>query len=125
MLDGIPAELKAQAPFEHVLKMSGKERARPLPEGESARIARDILAVFAKDPAFAPSLAQALEEYRDDKLLAAEILATGTALSMVIVAATTTLEVTIGKVKIKKTTASADLLKSITELVVGLKKHIP
>ena len=50
----------------------------------------EILRGFAEDASFAPSLSQALEEYRDNTLMAGEILATGVALSMIIIAATTT-----------------------------------
>jgi len=125
MIEGIPEELREQAPFGRVLEMSGKERARPLPEGESATLARKILSVFAQDPAFAPSLAQALEEYRDDKLLLGEVLDTGIALSMVIVACTFQFKATIGPITIIKTPADAGLIKAIAEVIEASRKHFP
>lgn len=118
LLDGIPAEFKNRAPFEHVLEMSGKEGARPLPESESAVLARELLYVFARDPAFAPSLAEALDEYQDDKLLAGAILATGVAVSMIVVACTTTFKGRVGRFRVVKETADARFIEALL-------KHFP
>ncbi len=90
LLDGIPEEYRNKVPFERVLQMSSSERSQPLPEGESAALARVLLRGFAEDASFAPSLSKALDEYQDNTLMAGEILATGVALSMIIIAATTT-----------------------------------
>jgi hypothetical protein len=125
MIEGIPQELREKAPFDRVLEMSGKERGRPLPEGESATLARKILSVFAQDPAFAPSLAQALEAYRDDKLLLGEVLDTGIALSMVIVACTFQFKATIGSFTIVKTAADATLIEAIAKVIEASRKHFP
>ena len=113
MLDGIPEEFKNRAPFERALKMSNKERAQPLPEAESVALTRELLRVFALDPVFAPSLAEALDEYQDDTLFVGEILATGVAVSMIIVAATTTFKAKIGNFEIIKKEADASLIESI------------
>jgi hypothetical protein len=113
MLDGIPEEFKDRAPFERVLEMSRKESVRPLPEAESAVLARQLLYVFARDPAFAPSLAEALNEYRDDKLLVGEILAIGVAISMIIVACTTEFKGRVGTFQVTKETADASLIESL------------
>lgn len=118
MLDGIPNKFKDRAPFERVLKMSGKERARPLPEAESAVLARALLHVFAQDPAFAPSLAKALDDYQDDNLLAGAILALGVAVSMIIVASTTAFKGKIGGFEVTKNTADAGLIEALL-------KHFP
>jgi len=118
MLDGIPKELKNRAPFDHVREMSGKERAHPLPEADSAVLARELLYVFARDPAFAPSLAEALDEYQDDKLLVGAILAIGIAVSMIIVASTTTCKGRVGSFEVTKKTADANLIEALL-------KHFP
>ena len=118
MLDSIPKEFQDRAPFGRVLAMSGKERARSLPEGESAELARALLCGFARDPAFAPSLAEALDEYRDEKLLAGAILATGIALSMIIVASTTTFKGKVGNFEVRKETADASFIEALL-------KHFP
>jgi len=118
MLDGVPEEFKNRAPFDRALKMSNKERAQTLPEAESAALARELLRTFARDPVFAPSLAEALDEYRDDKLLVGEILATGVAVSMIIVAATTTFKGKIGSFVVSKKEADASLIESLL-------KHFP
>lgn len=113
MLDGIPEEFKNRAPFDRVLEMSDKEGAHPLPEAESVALTRELLRIFALDPAFAPSLAEALDEYKDDKLFVGEILATGVAVSMIIVVATTTFKGKIGEFDIIKKEADASLIESI------------
>jgi hypothetical protein len=120
MLDGIPAEFKDRAPFDSVLKMSAQESARPLPEAESAVIARELLYVFARDLAFSPSLEETLDEYasQDNTLLAAEILAIGVAISMIIVASTTTFKGSIGNFEVTKETADASLIEALL-------KHFP
>jgi hypothetical protein len=118
MLDGIPAEFKDRAPFERVLEMSGKERARPLPEADSAVLARELLYVFAGDPTFAPSLAEALDEYQDDKLLAGAILAIGVAISMIVVASTTAFRGRVGNFEVTKERADATFIEALL-------KHFP
>ena len=118
MLEGIPGEFQGRAPFERVLKMSSKERAHPLPEAESAVLARELLCGFARDPAFAPSLVEALDEYQDDKLLVGTILATGVAVSLIIVASTTAFKGRVGNFEITKETADASFIEALL-------KHFP
>lgn len=118
LLAGIPGELKARAPFERVLEMSGKERAYPLLEADSAVLARELLRGFARDPAFAPSLEEALDEYQDDKLLVGEILALGVAVSMIIVASSTKFKGKVGKFEIEKGTVDAGFIEALL-------KHFP
>jgi hypothetical protein len=118
MLNGIPQEFKERAPFERALELSGRERARPLPEAESAVLARELLHGFARDPAFAPSLAKALDEYHDDRLLAGAILAIGVAVSMIIVASTTAFKGRVGGFEVTKETADATFIEALL-------KHFP
>lgn len=118
MLVGIPEQFKDRAPFERGLKLSGKERAHPMPEGESAVLARELLRGFARDPAFAPSLEQALDEYKDDKLMVGEILALGVAVSMIIVAASTKFKGKVGAFEVDKGTVDAGFIEALL-------KHFP
>lgn len=118
MLDSIPEEFKDRVPFEFVLEMSNKERSRPLPEDESVVLARELLRGFARDPAFAPSLVEAMDEYQDDTLLAGAILATGIAVSMIIIAATTTFKGKVGNFEVAKETADASIIEALL-------KHFP
>lgn len=113
MIANIPAEFRDEIPFESILTMSRKESTQPLPEKESVSLARKLLIGFASDPAFAPSLAQALDEYSDDTLMVGEILATGVALSMMIVASTVTFKAKIGDWTIKKEKADPALIKEL------------
>ncbi len=118
MLAGIPDEFKDRAPFESVLKMSATERAKHLSKSESAPLAKELLMGFSKDSAFAPSLSEALDNYQDKNLMVGEILATGIALSMIIVAATTAFNGRIGNFKITKETADATFIEALF-------KHFP
>lgn len=118
LLDGIPKEFKSRVPFERVLDMSAKESDRPLPEAESAVLARELLHVFARDPVFTPSLAEALDEYKDDKLLVGAILATGVAVSMIIVVSTTAFKGKVGTFEVTKETANASFIEALL-------KHFP
>jgi hypothetical protein len=118
MLAGIPEEFKDRAPFESILKMSGKERAKRLPEAESVLLARELLRGFARDPVFAPSLSKTLDEYQDDTLIVGELLAIGLAVSMIIVASTTTFKGRIGNFEITKGIADASFIEALL-------KHFP
>ncbi len=113
MLAGIPEEFKDRAPFESILQMSRKERAKRLPEAESVLLARELLRGFARDPAFAPSLLKALDEYQDDTLIVGELLAIGVAVSMIIVASTTTFKGRIGNFEIRKRLADAKFIEAL------------
>lgn len=118
MLDGIPEEFKDRAPFGRVLTMSRNEHAHPLPESESTVLARELLQGFARDPVFASSLAEAFDEYQDDELMVGEILATGIALSMIIIASTTAFSGKIGRFRVEKKTADASFIEALL-------KHFP
>lgn len=118
MLAGIPMEFKDRAPFESVLKMTGKERAKPLPEADSILLAGELMRGFAQDPAFAPSLLRAMDEFHDDTLMVGTILATGVAVSMIVLASTTAFKGRIGNFEISKTTADANFIESLL-------KHFP
>jgi hypothetical protein len=118
MLAGIPKEFKDRVPFESILKMSGKERAKRLPEAESVLLARELLRGFARDPVFASSLLKTLDEYQDDTLIVGELLAIGLAISMIIVASTTTFKGRIGNFEIMKGPADANFIEALL-------KHFP
>lgn len=113
MLNGVIPEVKNTAFFQQALSLSQEEQGRPLPEHQSAEVARALLLTFAQDPDMAPALAQTLHEYRDDQLMVGAILATGVAVSMIIVAATTRLQVKIGDGEIIKDAASEGQLKAL------------
>lgn len=113
MVNNVIPEVKNTAFFQQALSLSEAEQSRPLPEQQSAEIARTLLLVFALDPDMAPVLAQTLDDYRDDRLMVGAILATGIAVSMIIVAATTQLEIKTANTKIIKKPLSEDLQKTL------------
>jgi hypothetical protein len=106
-------EFREQAPFDSVLEMSSKEQSRPLAEAESAALSRELLLGFARDPIFAPSLEEALDEYQDEELLVGVILATGVAVSMIIVASTTKFKGKVGNFKVEKEVADANFIEAL------------
>lgn len=113
MIAGIPTEFREQAPFDSVLEMSSEEQSRPLTETESAALSRELLLGFARDPIFAPSLEEALDEYQDEELFAGAILATGVAVSMIIVASTTKFKGKVGDFKVEKEAADANFIEAL------------
>lgn len=89
-VDQLPAELGLQIDAQ-ALKENLDERYHvALPPDVSISLARAMLAFAAEDPALAPTLVKVLDETRDTKQFALEVLALGAAISMVIAAATTT-----------------------------------
>jgi hypothetical protein len=119
MIAGIPTEYREQAPFDSVLEMSNEERSHPLSEAESATtLSREIILGSAQDPAFAPSLEEAMGEYQDEKLLTSAILATSIAVSMTIVASNTKFKGKVGKFKVEKEVADANFIEALL-------KHFP
>ncbi|MBS9405438.1 hypothetical protein KG088_17670 [Halomonas sp. TRM85114] len=125
MVDGVIPEVKNTAFFQHALSLSEAEQSRPLPVQQSAEIARALLLIFAQDPAMAPALGQALDEYQDDQLMVGTILATGVAVSMIIVAATTRLKVKMANVEIVKDALSEGQQKTLFEALPKLLSAIP
>src|SRR3954453_17949670 len=78
----------------------------------SGRVAETFLLAAARDPDLSPLLAAELDAFRDEKQFVETALAIGLAISMIIVAATTRIEYSDGKLKILKTTASPELVKA-------------
>ncbi|MHC4946814.1 MAG: hypothetical protein ACYTG1_00935 [Planctomycetota bacterium] len=116
LLAGVVPELRDSPIVRGAETMSADERDRPLSTAQSVDLARQLLDCFARDPDLAPSLEETLDEYRDDTLLVGAILATGVAVSMVIVAATTTFKGRVGKFRIEKGTAQPEQLREIARV---------
>lgn len=91
----------------------GARASDALSPGDSVAVARVVLDLLATDPATTPIVVDALATYRDDKMLAAEILSLGAAMSMVIVACTTTFNFRGKRLSIAKKTASPELVKTV------------
>ncbi len=117
MMSAVIPEVRDSNFFQKIQALSPEERSRPLTESQSIAIARGLLRYCAQEPALAPSLESVLNNYTEnDRLLAGPILATGVAISMVIVASTTRFKARIGdNIVIEKTTANAELVGAITK----------
>ena len=88
-----------------------------LPPKVSVALARSMLDVAAANPELAPTLDAVLEAHRDTKQFALEVLALGAAVSMVILAATTTYK----DGRVGKTVLRADLAKELGGWLTALK----
>lgn len=120
MLNGVIPEMKNTPFFQQALTLSEEEQSRPLAERKSAEVARALLLYFAQDPGLSPVLARSLDEYKDDRLIVGTILATGVAVSMIIVAGTTRFEYKDGKLTFSKETVDWDKLGPLFKLFSGL-----
>jgi hypothetical protein len=78
----------------------------------SGHVAETFLLAAASDPDLSPLLGAELDAFRDEKQFVETALALGLAISMIIVAATTRVKYSDGKVTIDKTTASPGLVKA-------------
>lgn len=117
---GVPAEIRGTPGFKTIADLPPNRKSRALKHREAVACARAILELYAQDAALAPALEKALDEYRDDALVADVILAAGFAVSMVIIAATTSFEAVFKNITVKKGEASADLVGKAVGLVAGV-----
>lgn len=93
---GMTAQLRATeaaTALAPALEVSGSARQQALDFADSVECARTTLEAFAVHLDFRDAMSQALDDYRDEAMVAEVILAVGMAASMIIVAATTHFEV--------------------------------
>lgn len=110
LMRGVTPELKDTELFQKAQTLTPEERDRPLSEAQSAELARELLTSFARDATLAPTLEATLNDYKDERLLVGAILATGVAVSMIIVAATITAKGTVKGIEFEKKAADATLV---------------
>src|SRR6266511_746643 len=96
---GVPDELRAAPGFDDVTDISAKERLDP---ETSAKVARAVLVPLADDPQVGPTIAAALETFKDDRLLVDVILAMGLVASVLLIVSTTEFDGKIGPVTFHK-----------------------
>ncbi|WP_317930276.1 hypothetical protein [Halioxenophilus sp. WMMB6] len=113
IIAAIPASYQEAVAFNEALAISDEQWQQPLSQAASAALAKDLLLGFAADPAMADALQQVVDRYRDDALLAGTILATGVAISMIIVACTTKFKGTVGSFEISKEAADPELVDKV------------
>jgi hypothetical protein len=100
--------------------ISAEQAARSLSPMDSVQVAREILRELASKPETVTIIDEALASYRDDKLAALEILSLGAAMSMVIVACTTSFRYAGKKLRITKEVANPALVNSIGKVFSGV-----
>ncbi len=115
--DDLRAGVPERSEFAAITDLADEQMGQTLKPLAAVECSRAILDAFARDPAIAPALESSLDEYKDDALVAGVILAAGFAVSMVIVAASTSFKGKIGNFDLVKTTASPELVKAAS--VVG------
>lgn len=113
----VPDTVRALPAYRAITELTPEAKEAALDPEDAGQVAQAILEVMAQDEALVPALEAAMDEYRDDALVADVILAAGFAASMIIMAATTSFTATFKNVKIGKETASAELVGKVAELV--------
>jgi hypothetical protein len=88
----LPALLASDEDFAALRAGLDRHYYMALPPDVSVPLARSLLAAAADDLALAPVLTRVLDDHRDTKQFVLEVLSIGAAISMVILAATTTYE---------------------------------
>lgn len=120
LMAGVTPELKSTEFYRKAQSLTPEEREQPLSEAESAEVARELLSSFARDAALAPTLEATLDDYKDERLLVGAILATGVAVSMIIVAATVTAKGNIKGIEFEKKAADATLVGAAGKVITGV-----
>jgi hypothetical protein len=124
LLLAVPEDIRRSQELLPALGLPADARRQLLGAEGAVVCARTALLAFAEHPGFAGALEQALDDYRDDEMFADVVLAFGLAASMMIVAATSTLQVTYkdGKFAFKggKVVAPASVVKEIVKSLAGL-----
>ena len=95
-------------------------------EGEPAqRIAASFLIIAAEDPALRPALSDFLASYEDTtQFTGLEILAAGAAISMILIAATTSFEGKIGTITVRKQVATKEQIEAAGSWAVALARAL-
>jgi hypothetical protein len=88
----LPALLTSDEDFATLRAGLDRHYYMALPPDVSVPLARSLLAAAADDLVLAPVLTRVLDDHRDTKQFVLEVLSIGAAISMVILAATTTYE---------------------------------
>jgi len=117
VLKAVPPDVAALPEFQQLLAAMETADSASLPSADSVRIARGTLELLADREEWAPILETALGSFRDNKAFALEILAIGTAISMIIMAATTTFKFKGKGYEVGKGAASKDQLVPIADMV--------
>jgi len=109
------------------LEVDAQTRKQSLSPEASVQAARMLLTALARDPDLAPAVVQAWDDVREDhKLFVETVLAVGLVVNLTMFMATSEMEFKIGKLRVKKKTASAKLIKElVAPLTELMKKFTP
>jgi hypothetical protein len=113
----LPPLLTSDADFATLRAGLDRHYYMALPPDVSVPLARSLLAAAADDLALAPVVARVLDDHRDTKQFALEVLSVGAAISMVILAATITSE----NGRFGKKTLTPELAKAMAGWLNALK----
>ena len=121
----IPDEIRNRQELSPVFNLTADAKSKTLGADDAVVCARGVLEALAQHPGFEKALEQALDEYRDDDMIADIIMAVGLAASMIIVAATSHFQVEWvkgEKLKIKggKDVAPTDMVTGVVDSLCGI-----
>jgi hypothetical protein len=117
LVDSLPAAVAKQPELEALVGLLRGGDNRQLPAAVSVNVARGALLLLAERPELSELVEASLASYKDNRAMAAEILSAGAAISMIIVAATTSVKFKSKHVSGSKHAATPAVLGAITELV--------
>lgn len=117
LLGNVPPAISDSADFETLRHSLDKDEAIAMPAALSVDVARRLLLLLAARADLAPLVEESLASYKDNRAMAAEILSSGAAISMIILAATTTFKFKGKNFEGAKHQTTGAQLQSITELV--------
>jgi hypothetical protein len=118
--EGIPDYIRAVTGFSEIENISSEQAKQKLDLDTSAAVTRTILLNLTDDETIAPLIAEALETYSDEELVADVVLAVGAAIALVLIAATTEFEGEAFGIKFKKGKADAEIIEAITKSFVDI-----
>jgi hypothetical protein len=120
ILGGVSPEISTLSAIRRLKALDAETRGLAVGPEESARIARAILTEMARDKNLAPVVLDAWKSYKPDELFVEAILASGFVAAMLLFMATTEIEGRVLGLKFKKSAATAEVVRAVTEPFFGV-----
>lgn len=118
----LPREVTALLSQDDLAALFQAHGAEPITVEHDAAIARRLLVLIAEDPALSPILAVAFKNYDrlDRKLMAKTVLAVGTTVALLMLIASTEIQVEGENWSIKKNAVTSEQIEAIADIIPQL-----
>lgn len=119
----LPINLKAQFTIDDLKATLEETGGETLSETESAAKAKEVLLAAAPDPQLSRLLEAALETYEaeDTRMNVGSILATGSVLALLMLVATTEIEIEVGPVRVQKHQVTPEQIHAFEKIISSFK----